>query len=103
MWFPVVVFSCLSPLCASFPNSPDLTSLRHDAGACLRRSNVALHPRAIWGAKWAWGFALIGGVFLARVPLRRSPVGYLSLLACLLWRFLLLAEEIPIRRTAEEW
>jgi hypothetical protein len=45
------------------------------------RTQAALHPSAFWGATWAWGFALIGCVFLATAPSRRSRIGYLGLLA----------------------
>lgn len=45
------------------------------------RTQAALHPGAFWNATWAWGFALIGCVFLAKLQPQRSRIGYLGLLA----------------------
>ena len=45
------------------------------------RTQVAFRPGALWRATWAWGFALISYVFLAKLPSRRSRIGYLGLLA----------------------
>lgn len=66
------------------------------------RSQAALHPHAFWDATWAWGFALIGCVFLAKLQPQRSRIGYLGLLA--LFALLPVEEEAQIHyRVVEQW